>query len=146
MNELVLVEGPVPGSLVSSMADAPGGEKEHGAHTVFLGRVRADIRGSRKVKAIEYSAYREMTLKVVAEIRNHILSKYSDVGEVVIVHSTGIVMAGEISLLVFISAGHRRQAMDACSETVELIKEKLPVWKKEIFGDNTHEWVDNKQA
>lgn len=146
MNEKILVEGPVPGNLISLLTDAPGRAKEHGAHSVFLGRVRADIKGDRKVKAIEYSAYEEMTTKVVSEIRSHILSKYTDVGEVVIVHSTGIVKAGEVSLLVLVSAGHRRQASDACSETVEMIKEKLPVWKKEIFGDNTHEWVDNRLA
>mgnify|MGYP002388980590 CR=1 FL=1 len=146
MNERVLVEGPVSGSLISSCADSPDDKKEHGAQSVFLGRVRADVKGTRKVKAIEYSAYEEMTLKVVSEIRRHILSKYSDAGKVVIVHSTGIVVAGRISLLVLLSAGHRRQAMDACSETVELIKQKLPVWKKEIFEDNTREWVDNKLA
>jgi molybdopterin synthase catalytic subunit len=55
-------------------------------------------------------------------------------------------MAGEVSLLVLVSAGHRQQAMTACSKTVELIKEKLPVWKKEIFEDNTHEWAQNNHA
>jgi len=43
-------------------------------------------------------------------------------------------------LLVAVSGGHRQQAMEACSKTVELIKERLPVWKKELFGDNSHLW------
>ena len=55
-----------------------------------------------------------------------------------IIHSTGIVNAGEISLLVLVSAGHRQQAMQACSKAVELIKERLPVWKKEIYDDDSH--------
>jgi molybdopterin synthase catalytic subunit len=61
-------------------------------------------------------------------------------------HSTGRVNAGEISLFVLVSAGHRHQAMEACSKTVELIKSNLPIWKKEIFSDNTHEWQQNSLA
>jgi molybdopterin synthase catalytic subunit len=146
MNEKILIEGPVSIGIISSYTDYQADNRDQGAYSVFLGRVRADVKGTRKVKAIEYSAYEGMTKRVVTEIRNTILSKHSDVGKVVIVHSTGIVEAGGISLFVLVSAVHRRQAMDACSETVELIKEKLPIWKKEIFEDNTHEWVDNRLA
>jgi molybdopterin synthase catalytic subunit len=73
-------------------------------------------------------------------IKKKILSEFPDVKSVDIIHSTGIVSAGEISLLVFISAGHRHQAIQACSKTVELIKDNLPVWKKEIFEDDSHKW------
>jgi molybdopterin synthase catalytic subunit len=80
------------------------------------------------------------------KIVNSIRAEFSDVNTVEILHSVGIVNAGEFSLFVLVSAGHRKQAMQACSKTVELIKEKLPVWKKEIYEDDTHDWKDNNFA
>jgi molybdopterin synthase catalytic subunit len=107
---------------------------------IFLGQVRADEIKGKKVKAIEYSAYKELVNAEAEKIKKTILSEFSEVKSISIIHSTGIVKAGEISLLVFVSAGHRHQAMQACSKTVELIKENLPVWKKEIFEDDSHIW------
>jgi len=55
-------------------------------------------------------------------------------------------MAGEASLFVLVSAGHRHHAIDACSRAVEMIKATLPVWKKEIFEDNSAMWKENSLA
>ena len=107
---------------------------------MFLGQVRADEIDGKKVRAIEYSAYVELVNVEVEKIIKSILSEHANVRSVDIIHSTGVVRAGEISLLVFVSAIHRHQAMQACSMAVELIKENLPVWKKEIFEDESHLW------
>jgi molybdopterin synthase catalytic subunit len=107
---------------------------------IFLGQVRADDINGKTVKAIEYSAYAEMVYIEVENIKKSILSEFPDVKSVDIIHSTGTVKAGEISLVVFVSAGHRLQAIQACSKAVELIKGNLPVWKKEIFNDDSHLW------
>ena len=107
---------------------------------MFLGQVRADEAEGKKVKAIEYSAFVELVNVEVKKIITSILSEHADVRSVEIIHSTGVVKAGEISLLVFVSGVHRHQALQACNMAVELIKEKLPVWKKEIFEDESHLW------
>jgi molybdopterin synthase catalytic subunit len=146
MTNTVLINGPITREIISSRIDLLSQKKELGGHSVFLGQVRADIKGIRKVKAIEYSAYEEMVIKEADVIKKVILSEFRDVKSVDILHSIGRVMAGEVSLLVLVSAGHRQQSMTACSKTVELIKERLPVWKKEIFEDNTHEWAQNNHA
>jgi len=117
-----------------------GVKTDCGGLMLFLGQVRADEIDGKKVKAIEYSAYEEMVFAEVEKIKKTILSEFEDAKSIEIIHSSGIVNAGEISLLVFISAGHRQQAMLACSKTVEMIKENLPVWKKEIFEDDSHHW------
>jgi molybdopterin synthase catalytic subunit len=108
----------------------------------FLGQVRADEVGGKRVKAIEYSAYEDMVHVEAEKIKETIFSEFNDVKSIEIVHSTGLVNAGEISMAVLVSAGHRQQAMQACSKTVELIKVHLPVWKKEIFEDDSHLWKE----
>ena len=135
-----LTNGPVSQELITQLLDKISRKKDSGGHTVFLGQVRADEINGKTVKAIEYSAYAEMVNIEAENIKKAIFSEFSDVKSVDIIHSTGIVRAGEISLLVLVSAGHRLQAMQACSKAVELIKSNLPVWKKEIFNDDSHLW------
>lgn len=122
------------------MTEETGKLIDSGGHSLFLGQVRADVIDGNVVKAIEYSAYDSMVDAEATRIIDSVLGEFGDVRTVKIIHSTGVVRAGEISLLVLVSAGHRKQAIEACSKTVELIKERLPVWKKEIYEDNSHTW------
>lgn len=140
MEDSYLIKGPVSEKLISHYIEKSGRRNDTGGHMVFLGQVRADVINGKTVKAIEYSAYEELVKVEADKIRNTILSEFSDVKTVDIIHSTGMVDAGCLSLMVFVSAGHRHQAMQACSKTVELIKKDLPVWKKEIFEDDSHTW------
>ncbi|MCX6325612.1 MAG: molybdenum cofactor biosynthesis protein MoaE [Bacteroidia bacterium] len=135
-----LINGPVTQNIMAHFMEKMGEKTDSGGHSVFLGQVRADEINGKKVKAIEYSAYGAMVKVEADKIKETILLQFGDVRSIDIVHSTGIVKAGEISLFVLVSAGHRHQAIQACSKAVELIKEKLPVWKKEIFEDDSHEW------
>jgi molybdopterin synthase catalytic subunit len=132
--------------MISSIMISSGNDPGSGGHSVFLGQVRADVRDSKQVTEIEYSAYEGMVRKEAEKIIQSILSEFDDVRSVKILHSIGRVKTGEVSLLVLVSAGHRRQAMEACSKTVELIKSNFPVWKKEIFQDNSYEWQQNNPA
>jgi molybdopterin synthase catalytic subunit len=138
-----LIDGPITQELITSLFEKIGMKTDSGGHSVFLGQVRADNIDGKKVTAIEYSAYEAMVNVEAEKIKETILSEFSDAKSIDIVHSTGIVKAGQISLLVLVSAGHRHGAIQACSKTVELIKEKLPVWKKEIFDDDSHKWKQN---
>ncbi len=135
-----LINGPITQKVITHLMEKMGEKTDSGGHSVFLGQVRADEINRKKVKAIEYSAYEGMVKVEADKIKETILSEFGDAKSIDIVHSTGIVKAGEISLIVLVSAGHRHHAIQACSKTVELIKEKLPVWKKEIFDDDSHEW------
>jgi len=146
MKENILINGPVSQSLITSILVAAGKDTGAGGHSLFLGQVRDDIDAGRKVMAIEYSAYDSMVNDEADKIQKSIRAEYDDLKSIIILHSVGIVKAGEISLFVLVSAGHRHQAMQACSKIVELIKDKLPVWKKEIFEDNTSRWRHNYLA
>lgn len=135
-----LKNGPITTEIISVMISEAGNHKDSGGVSLFLGQVRDDIIDGKRVAAIEYSAYEPMVNQEAEKIKNEIMSEYNDVHSVEIVHSAGIVKAGEISLFVKVVAGHRKQAIGACSEVVERLKKRLPVWKKELFEDDTHRW------
>jgi len=146
MTNKYLITGPVTREVLNDLMGSFGEDLSAGGHSLFIGQVRADSTGGRRVSAIEYSAYENMVNKEADKIIEGIYSSFNDVRSVKIIHSTGVVRAGEISLFVLVSAGHRRQAIEACETIVEQIKERLPVWKQEIFEDSTREWKSNNFA
>ncbi len=138
-----IINGPVRPGDISEIVAKAGNFTDSGAHSIFIGQVRKDQVDQKSVKAIEYSAYEEMVVSEADKIKKTILSEFDDVKTIEILHSKGVVNAGEISLVVMVSAGHRRQALGACTKAVELVKQKLPIWKKEILEDDTAQWRDN---
>jgi molybdopterin synthase catalytic subunit len=145
MNNQYIVGGPVTPAILSDLITGSG-RVDTGGQSVFLGRVRADEFDGKRVKAIEYSAYENMVTAEAEKIKTEILSEFSDARIIEIIHSIGLVKAGEVSLAVIVSAGHRHHAVEACRKTVELIKERLPVWKKEIFDNNSASWKENDHS
>lgn len=113
-----------------------------GAHSIFLGQVRADAKETGSVVAIDYSVYEAMALEKAHEIREAAFEKYS-LTCMHIFHSIGNVKAGEISLFVFTSSKHRKDAIAACEEIVERIKRELPVWGQEITVEGEKFWKEN---
>lgn len=138
----VFIEGAITPSFIADSIAKHSAKTDIGAHSIFLGQVRSDIAEGRKVTAIEYTAYIEMAEAVFHTIREDAFSKYQ-LSCMHIYHSLGTVRAGEISLFVFTSSAHRRDAIDACSEIVERIKKEAPVWGKELLEDATHQWKQN---
>lgn len=113
-----------------------------GAHNIFLGQVRADEIESKTVVAIDYSAYEEMAENNFHEIREAAFAKYN-LTCMHIYHSLGIVKTGEICLFVFVSAPRRKVVFEAIEFLVEEIKQKVPVFGKELFEDETYTWKIN---
>lgn len=139
-----LIDGPVTASVISGIIAKGGDNYDSGAHSLFLGQVRRDLIEGKYVKAIEYSAYEEMVVKEADKINKTIVSEFDDVKAIEIIHAKGLVKTGEISLMVMVSAGHRHHATKACAKAVELIKERLPIWKKEILEDDSQQWRQNE--
>jgi len=139
----IFVQGAITASFIAESIQKHSTKTDIGAHSIFLGQVRNDVINEKKVAAIEYTAYEEMALEKMHEIREAIFEKYR-LTCMHVYHSLGKVAAGEISLFVFTSSVHRKAAIDACEETVERIKHELPVWGKELFEDETYQWKENK--
>jgi molybdopterin synthase catalytic subunit len=138
----VFMEGAIPPSFIADSIAGHSSKKEIGAHSIFLGQVRNDIINEKEVQAIEYSAYIEMAEEKFHEIRETAFNNYS-LTCMHIYHSIGKVNSGEISLFVFTSSKHRKDAIDACTAIVERIKKEVPVWGKEIFEGGNYAWKMN---
>ena len=139
----IFVQGAISASFIADSIQKHSNNKTIGAHSIFLGQVRADAVNDIPVTAIEYTAFEEMVLPIMHSIREAIFAKY-DLTCMHIYHSLGKVDSGEICLFVFTSSVHRAIAIDACEEVVEQIKKELPIWGKELFEDEAYQWKENK--
>jgi len=139
----IFTEGAIPAQKIADDIQKHATQTQIGAHSIFLGQVRADNKESGSVTAIEYTAYTEMALEKMAEIRETLFAKYA-LTCMHVHHSLGSVAVGEICLFVFVSSQHRKAAIDACEELVEAIKFQLPIWGKEILDNEDSTWKENK--
>ncbi len=139
----IFIQGPVTAAFIAESIHKHSSQTAIGGHSIFLGQVRADEIEGKKVAAIEYTSHEEMALQIMQSIRESIFEKYSLIC-MHVYHSLGTVGSGDICLFVFVSAAHRKSAINACEELVERVKAELPVWGKEIFEDDTHQWKMNR--
>jgi len=117
-----LIDGPVSPGTISEVVTKGRKNSDCGAHSLFLGQVRRDLIDEKQVKAIEYSAYEEMVIMEADKINKTILSEFDDVKTIEIIHSKGLVRAGEISLLVMVSAGHRNRHQKPAQKQLNLLR------------------------
>lgn len=136
------IQGPISATFIGDSIAKHQSKTTIGAHQIFLGQVRADEMDGKKVIAIDYSAYETMAENSFYEIREAAFAKY-ELTCLHIYHSLGLVKAGEICLFVFVSAPRRKVTYEALEFLVEAIKEKAPIFGKEILEDETHIWKKN---
>ncbi len=139
----VFIQGAITPDFIANSIAKHQSKTSIGAHNIFLGQVRADTIDGKTVTAIEYSAYEEMANKAFYDIRESIFDTY-EITCMHIYHSLGEVKTGEVCLFVFVSAPHRRVVFEALETIVEAIKEKAPVFGKELFDNDTHQWKVNQ--
>ena len=112
---------------------------ESGAVALFYGVARNHSDG-RQVQALEYDAYPSMAEKKLREVADEVRERWP-ISCIGVLHRTGRLAIGETSLLVAVSAPHRKEAFAACEYAVDRIKQIVPVWKKELWEDGDGDWV-----
>jgi len=113
-------------------ADLPFSRTE-GAVLDFFGVVRT-IENDRLIDWIEYEAFEGMAERQLALIADEARASFGLVS-VIIHHRTGFVRAGEASLFVRVSAGHRRAAFEGSSQIIERLKQAVPIWKHPVYAN-----------
>jgi molybdopterin synthase catalytic subunit/molybdopterin converting factor small subunit len=109
-----------------------------GAIATFVGTTRVQSRG-RTVVHLDYEAYEEMAEQVMAQIAAELTGRYELCG-IAIHHRTGRVEIGEPSVVIAVSAPHRQDALAACKDAIDTLKERVPLWKKEVY-EGGEEWI-----
>jgi len=138
----IFIQGPISAEFIGNSIAKHQSKTSIGAHDIFLGQVRADEVDGNTVKAIEYTAQEELTESILHDIREEAFEKF-DLTCMHIYHSLGEVNAGEICLFVFASSPRRKTVFKAIEFLVESIKEKSPIFGKEIFENDSHQWKQN---
>lgn len=138
----VFMDGAISSQFIGESIAKHQSKTTIGAHNIFLGQVRADEVDGKQISAIDYTAHQEMANAKFFEIRETTFEKFN-LTCMHIYHSLGEVKAGEICLFVFVSSPRRKEVFKALEYIVEEIKAKVPVFGKELFEDESHQWKVN---
>jgi molybdopterin synthase catalytic subunit len=109
-----------------------------GAVVGFSGVVR-NHDGGRDVTSLAYSAHPSAE-RIIREVAEEIAARHDGV-RIWVAHRVGPLAIGDQALVAAVGAAHRGEAFRACSDLVDLVKERVPIWKEQFFTDGSVEWV-----
>lgn len=109
-------------------------KEDSGAIVTFLGTVRDD-----GIQMMEVEAFAEAAEAELEQIRLEAIERFG-LTSVQIAHRTGRLAVGEIIVAIVCTAAHRAEAFEGCRYTIDELKKRASIWKKEI-GENVERWV-----
>jgi molybdopterin converting factor subunit 1 len=112
---------------------------ECGATVTLDGYAREWTKGKRTLYLV-YEAYDAMALIEMQRLGTE-AHKQFEIAHIGIVHRTGRIEIGETSVVIAVSAPHRRAAFQACEWAIKELKRTVPIWKKEVYADG-EAWVE----
>jgi molybdopterin synthase catalytic subunit len=133
--KIAVVGEPLQLGAVVAVVEGP----ERGGLVTFSGIVRRQGHHLPDVVRLEYEAYVQMAEEVIAEIAAEIEREVPGV-RLAIHHRTGSLVVGETAVVIAAAAPHRAEAFDACRAAIDRLKERAPIWKKEI-GESGEAWL-----
>ena len=140
MKEILFIDGALSPSWINELINENAKRLTTGAYTIFCGQVRADEEETQIVKGIEYVIYESMAQKILIEqIQN--LKEQFQIQQIYVLHSKGFVPVGALSVILFVTSSHRKQALLAQEALLPIIKFEVPIWKKEIFQNLYSRWT-----
>ncbi|MDQ8207780.1 molybdenum cofactor biosynthesis protein MoaE [Coraliomargarita sp. SDUM461003] len=115
-----------------------------GAYCSYEGWVR-DHNEGKAVQELHYSGYPQLAPSIAERILQEAQEKFQ-VEDAAVVHRTGALMTGDIAVWVGVTAHHRGDSFLACRYIIDNIKHRLPIWKKEIYSDGSHAWIESNHC
>lgn len=125
-----LTSAPLPVGEVHDWAVRP----DCGAVVVFTGTVRDHAEGREGVTALTYEAYAEAVTPVFARIAAETRHRHPGAARIALLHRTGTLDLGDVSVVVAVSSAHRPDAFAAARFAIDALKESAPIWKKESWS------------
>ncbi len=135
MNTFSIITHPCDIEIIRQMSDDPAS----GAYVSFEGRVRNHHHGMR-VRHLEYEAFMPLALIEGQRIIDEATQNFS-LNQCHAIHRIGQLFIGDLAVIVCVSSAHRDTAFLACRYVIDQIKERVPIWKKEHYQDDTSSWI-----
>ena len=110
--------------------------------TVTLDGYAREWTNGRRTLYLDYEAYAPMAVRELERLGREAHERFG-IAHVGIVHRTGRLEIGETSVVIAVSAPHRRAAFEACEWAIRELKRTVPIWKKEVFEDG-EVWVEGE--
>ena len=110
-----------------------------GGTCLFLGTVR-DHSDAGRVTGLTYEAWEELAVRRLEELGEELFEAWP-LRRIALLHRTGELGIGEVSVVVACSAAHRAEAFEACRHGIERLKQDVPIWKKEALISGEAHWV-----
>lgn len=112
-----------------------------GAVVTFGGVVRDHDHG-RSVRSLFYEGHPSAT-DVLNDVVAEVVARYPEIRSLAVTHRIGALGIGDIALAAAVAGAHRQEAFAACADLVDTVKDRLPIWKHQVFADGTDEWVNS---
>jgi MoaE-MoaD fusion protein len=132
---IAVLSEPLDATEVLAVVEGP----ERGGIVTFAGVVRRQGHHLPDVVRLEYEAYVEMAEQVLSEIAEEIEREWAGT-RIAIHHRVGSLAVGETAVVIAAAAPHRAEAFDACRAAIDRLKQRAPIWKKEI-GESGEAWL-----
>ncbi len=137
----------VDGSLPVEQAEAfVEGDPASGAVVIFKGVTRRETDGEHgELVSLDYEAYDAMARSQIRKLAQEARQRWS-LTRVAVLHRTGRVPVGQLSVVIVVAGGHRGECFDACRWLIDTLKQDVPIWKKDVFEDGFVRWVDPQKS
>lgn len=110
-----------------------------GASVLFVGATR-QFTGEKETLRLEYECYESMAIAKIQQLIDAAGARWN-IEQCSVVHRIGVVGLGESSIVVAVSAGHRKESFEAAGWLIDELKIQVPIWKKEYWANGETEWV-----
>ena len=117
---------------------------EAGAVVTFEGTTRNHFE-NKVVTTLSYECHEEMACSEMKTICEELMKEFSQIRKIVFHHKIAEVPVGEVSVICSISTVHRKEGFVACEKALQELKSRVPIWKKEIYNDQSSEWKENSE-
>ncbi|MFP4430954.1 MAG: molybdenum cofactor biosynthesis protein MoaE [Spirochaetota bacterium] len=143
--ETFLTDEALSQECVARVTEAWSTDRRLGAVVSFAGVVRGDMVDGSPVAAIEFSAHREMAEESVRRLVERLVADTrSDTVRIYLRHALGRVPRGGIPIVIIVGTSHRKEAFSLCSGILELFKQEVPIYGKELTDSGGHSWKENR--
>ena len=112
-------------------------EPASGAIVCFCGTVRDHSPGRESVTSLEYEVHPDHAVPRLVEVATSARRQWPAIGRLALLHRSGLLAVGEVSVVVVVATPHRAEAFDAAEYCIDTLKRTVPIWKRETWSGGT---------